>query len=192
MYLDEQPTQNQITDEEVLSLSLKDPREFKLIVDRYESAFLRKARSILGSREEVQDVVAETFTKIYFNAARFRPVSGASFRSWAYRILVNTAISYYNRLKARRGDLLAAELDPNLFPDERALAVRANEEWRDYVASYLHRLPAATAKLLRQFFLEGKPQIDIAAAEGISVAAVKTRLHRAKKEFKKSVSLAEL
>ncbi|MBI2098023.1 MAG: RNA polymerase sigma factor [Candidatus Vogelbacteria bacterium] len=192
MYLDEQPTQNQITDEEALSLSLKDPREFKLIVDRYESAFLRKARSILGWREEVQDVVAETFTKIYFNAGRFRPVPGASFRSWAYRILVNTAISYYNRLKARRGDLLTSELDPNLFPDERAIAVRASEEWRDLAASYLHRLPAATAKLLRQFFLEDRSQTDIAAAEGISVAAVKTRLHRAKKEFKKITPLVEI
>jgi len=187
MYLDEQPTQNNITDEEVLSLSLKDPQEFKLIVDRYESAFLRKARTILGQREEVQDVVVETFTKIYFNAGRFRVIPGASFRSWAYRILVNTAISYYNKLKTRRGDLLTAELDPNLFPDERVAAVRAREEWRDYIASYFHRLPAAAAKILRQFFLEDRSQTEIALADGISVAAVKTRLHRAKKEFKKSI-----
>ncbi len=183
-YLDEQPTQNNITDEEALSLSLKDPQEFKLIVDRYESAFLRKARTILGQREEVQDVVVETFTKIYFNAGRFRVIPGASFRSWAYRILVNTAISYYNRLKARRGDLPTAELDPNLFPDERVAAVRAREEWRDYIASCFHRLPSAAAKILRQFFLEDRSQTEIALAEGISVAAVKTRLHRAKKELK--------
>ncbi|MBI4136060.1 MAG: RNA polymerase sigma factor [Candidatus Vogelbacteria bacterium] len=187
MYLDEQPTQNNITDEEVLALSLKDPQEFKLIVDRYESAFLRKTRTILGQREEVQDVVAETFTKIYFSAGRFRVIPGANFRSWAYRILVNTAISYYNKLKTRRGDLLTAELDPNLFPDERVAAVRAREEWRDYIASYFHRLPAAAAKILRQFFLEDRSQTEIALAEGISVAAVKTRLHRAKKEFKKSI-----
>lgn len=194
MYLEERPTQNnnQIADEEALSLSLKDPREFKLIVDRYESAFLRKARSILGQCEEVQDVVAETFTKIYFNAVRFRPVPGASFRSWAYRILVNTAISYYHRLKTRRGDLLTADLDPNLFPDERVAAVREREEWRDYLASCFHRLPAAGAKILRQFFLEDRSQADIAETEGISAAAVKTRLHRAKKELKKSISLAEL
>lgn len=185
MYLEERPAQTNLTDEEVLSLSLKDPRAFELIVNRYESAFLRKARSILGGREEIQDVVAETFTKIYFHAGRFKPMPGASFRSWAYRILVNTAITYYNKLKLIGSVVTTVELDLNLLPDERQAAAGRRAELADYIASCLHRLPRATARLVKQFFLDDRSQAEIAQTEGISVAAVKTRLYRAKKEFKK-------
>ena len=130
------------------------------------------------------DAVVETFTKIYFHAAKFKPVPGASFRSWAYRILVNTAISYYNRLKLRSGDLFFADFDPDLVADARATQKFEQFEWRDLVISYFHRLPAATVRILKQFFLEDRTQLEISRLEGISVAAVKTRLHRAKKNFR--------
>jgi len=191
MYLEEKPTEITFnphvvaqTDEEVLTLAIKDPRQFRFIVERYESAFLCKAKTILGDREEVADAVVETFTKIYFHAAKFKPVPGASFRSWAYRILVNTAISYYNRLKLRSGDLFFADFDPDLVADARATQKFEQFEWRDLVISYFHRLPAATVRILKQFFLEDRTQLEISRLEGISVAAVKTRLHRAKKNFR--------
>jgi RNA polymerase sigma factor (sigma-70 family) len=46
------------------------------------------------------------------------------------------------------------------------------------------RIPEAASRILTLQFLEGKTQEEIAAAEGLSVAAVKTRVHRAKKTFK--------
>ncbi|MEK7209283.1 MAG: sigma-70 family RNA polymerase sigma factor [Patescibacteria group bacterium] len=194
MYLEEELTQKtfdppsaELTDEEVLAQAIRDPRQFRLIVDRYESAFLRKAKTILGQREEVKDAVVETFTKIYFNATRFKPVPGANFRSWAYRILFNTTISYYHKLKLRNGDLTTADFDQDLIADERVSRLMERREWRDFIVSYFHRLPAAAAKILRQFFLEDKSQVEIAETLGVSVAVVKTRLHRAKKEFRNSI-----
>jgi len=191
MYLEEKlthaianPPQAALTDEEILAQAIKDPRQFRSIVDRYEAAFLRKAKTILGEREEIQDAVVETFTKIYFHAAKFKTVPGASFRSWAYRILVNTAISYYHRLKSRSGDLFAADFDPDLIADTKATQKFEQFQWRDLIISYFHRLPAATVRILKQFFLEDRTQLEIAKLEGISVAAVKTRLHRAKKSFR--------
>ena len=59
------------------------------------------------------------------------------------------------------------------------------KELQDLVASVLSRMPASLAKALGMFFLQGKTQEEIARAEGLSVGAVKTRVHRAKKEFKK-------
>ena len=194
MYLEEEltpktfdPPTAELTDEEILAQTIKDPRQFRSIIDRYESAFLRKARTILGRREEVKDVVVETFTKIYFNASRFKTIPGASFRSWAYRILINTAISYYHKLKLRDGDLTAAAFDQSLLVDERTKHLFEQSEWRDYIISYFHRVPATAAKILKLFFLEDQSQLEIAAALGISVAAVKPRLHGAKKEFRDSI-----
>ena len=48
----------------------------------------------------------------------------------------------------------------------------------------LAKLPETAARVLRLQFIEGKTQEEIAAIEGSSVPAVKTRVHRAKKLFK--------
>ncbi|MDE1945441.1 MAG: RNA polymerase subunit sigma-24, partial [Patescibacteria group bacterium] len=52
------------------------------------------------------------------------------------------------------------------------------------VLAALAKLPEAAARLLRLQFIEGKSQEEIAASERLSVPAVKTRVHRAKKLFK--------
>jgi RNA polymerase sigma-70 factor, ECF subfamily len=172
-----------LTDEEVLVLSIKTPSYFRVIMNRYEAAFFRKARAILGPREEVADAVVETFSKIYLKADRFRPQPGASFKSWAYKILVNTTFTYYRRLQSAA---LAVSLDDTFWmgigyePMEK-------ESLRDLVLTTLARLPEALARILRMQFLEDRPQKEIARREGISLAAAKTRIHRAKKEFKKQL-----
>ena len=55
----------------------------------------------------------------------------------------------------------------------------------DLVASVLSRMPAPMARALSLFFIDGKTQEEIAREEGLSVGAVKTRVHRAKAEFKR-------
>jgi len=104
-YLGVEPEAN-LQDEEVLARSLKHPSLFALLVRKYEAPFLRKAESIIRSRETAEDIVQETFTKIYLNASKFKKQEGASFSSWGYRILINTALTHYARAK-RRGEMTA-------------------------------------------------------------------------------------
>src|SRR5580704_14628809 len=107
------------SDEEILALSAAHPSLFALIVRKYEEAFLRKARSIVREEEAAEDVVQEAFTKIYLNAAKFQKQEGAQFSSWAYRILINTALTHYAKLK--RAGRLSVELDEEiwaLIPDK--------------------------------------------------------------------------
>ena len=73
-------------DEEILALSQIEPDIFELIIARYESAFIRKAKSILTNDEDAQDVVQEAFVKIYVAGKRFKVVEGASFSSWGYKM----------------------------------------------------------------------------------------------------------
>ena len=172
-------------DEEVLAASVRTPSLFALLVRKYEAPFLRKAISIVREQEAAEDVVQEAFTKIYLNAKKFKTVEGAQFSSWGYRILINTALTHYARAK-RRG---AAEfgLDEEiwaLIPDKN-LKQFEKKELMDTVASVLVRMPAPMARALNLFFIEGKTQEEIAKQEGLSVGAVKTRVHRAKAEFKK-------
>ena len=58
----------------------------------------------------------------------------------------------------------------------------------DYVVSILSEIPEHLSRILSKHFIEGKPQKDIAKEEGISVGAVKTRVHRAKEAFRKEMN----
>lgn len=173
------------SDEELLALSVAEPSLFALLVRKYEAPFLRKALSIVREQEEAEDIVQEAFTKIYLNAKKFKTVEGATFSSWGYRILINTALTHYARRK-RRG-AATAHLDEEiwqLIPD-RNLRQFERGELSDEVASVLSRMPESLAKALNLFFLEGKAQEEIAKEEGVSVGAIKTRVHRAKAEFRR-------
>jgi RNA polymerase sigma-70 factor (ECF subfamily) len=151
-------------------------------VSRYQEAFLRKAEGIIHSREEAEDIVQETFTKIYFNARRFKPVEGASFKSWGYKILVNTTFTHYQKLKKK--GTVQLDLDPEFYEGLADPADRSHEEqMRDYVASFLSRMPAQLARPLSLHFIDEYSQKEIAEMEGTTVSAVKTKIYRAKREF---------
>ena len=144
---------------------------------------MRKARSIGHDEVESEDIVQEAFTKLYLNEKKFKTVPGASFSSWGYRILINTALTHYMRRK-RRGEMVA-QLDEEiwaLIPDKN-LRQFEKKELQDLVTSVITRMSPLFARALTGFFLEGKTQEELAREEGVSVGAVKTRVHRAKHEF---------
>lgn len=172
-------------DEEILLASLRHPSLFAQLVAKYEAAFLRKAVSIVHDPEAAKDIVQEAFTKIYLYAPKFKKVEGATFSSWGYRIVINTALTHY--MKRKREGSMKADLEPEileLFPD-RDMRQFEKREVSDEVASVLSRMPEPLARALSSFLIDGKTQEEIAQSEGASVGAIKTRVHRAKREFKK-------
>jgi len=188
-----QNTKN-LPDEEVLAISLVSPSVFEILVDRYQSAFLRKAGGIVKKEEDAQDTVQETFIKIYLNAKKFKKEKkGDSFKNWAYKILVNCAISRYGKLKK---EMLASipldngDLGEKIFNISADYAERENLEAKidnkNFVSEILGKLPNALSAVLKKYFFDGKSHKEIAEEDGISMVAAKIRLFRAKKAFKKT------
>lgn len=180
------------TDEQILVNAQKHPHCFKTLLDRYQEAFMRKAMSILRNREEAEEVVQETFTKIYLNGDKFESQEGATFSSWGYKILMNTAFTRYQKLKKHR--MRTAELDPEMYemlPDKASNDFEKMEVY-DYIVSVLVRVPDALGKALTSHFIEGKSQKEMAEEEGVSVGAIKTRVHRAKKFFREELDKISL
>jgi len=179
------PQVPEMADEEVLEASLSTPSLFARLVQKYEEPFLRKAQSIVHDRQEAEDVVQEAFTKIYIHAGKFKKQEGATFSSWGYRILINTALTHY--AKRKKEGMQRADLDEEiweLIPDKN-LRQFEKKEFADEVASVFAKMPESFARVLTMFFIEGKSQEEIAQTEGLSVGAIKTRVHRAKREFKR-------
>jgi RNA polymerase sigma-70 factor (ECF subfamily) len=173
-----------MTDEELFALSLEKPYIFAEILERYQEAFLRKAESIIKDRDRAEDIVQDTFVKIYRRGGTFVSQGNGSFKSWSYRVLMNTAFTEYQKTNGRGSIEFSPEL-MEVIPDRDEEGRMANREMGDYISSVLSRMPAQFSEVLRKFFLEGKSQEEIAREGGLSSGAVKVRIHRAKESFRR-------
>lgn len=180
------------SDEEILFTSVKSPSVFAVLVDRYQGSFLRTAMKIVRSKEDAEDVVQETFVKIYRNAGGFRKMEGASFKSWAYKILSNTAFNHYKKIK--KNFERSEQFNP-VFHDVPVggaegsgfrWALESGLDYKHIVIKVLLKLPEHLSGVLKKYYLEDKSHRNIAGEEGVSVATVKMRLFRARKEFRKA------
>ncbi len=171
-------------DEEILAKSQSAPWLFSLLVERYQEAFLRKARSIVRNPLDAEEVVQDTFTKIYVHANKYEPQSGVKFSSWAYRILMNTAFTRYQKL------IKEVQRFSNIDPEYEQLFGEMKEhsgiaEKRDGIERILERLPEHFSIVLRLHYLERWSHQAIADESGENVGTIKARIHRAKAAFKK-------
>ena len=163
-----------LSDAEILKSSEKAPWMFGVLVDRYQEAFLRKAQYILRSRESAEDAVQDTFLKIYKYSHQFEQRRNANFNSWAYKILTNTCYTYVAKRTMEHADMDALGHEDYSIGNEETSLVR----------SVLARLPANFSHLLSLYFFEDKGYQEIADTEHVSLATVRSGLHRAKKQFK--------
>lgn len=176
-----------LSDEELLRRSRSEPWLFAVLLDRYQEPFLRKVRGILYSEEDAEEVVQDAFTKIYLNAGRFAPQEGASFSSWAYRVLLNTAFTRYQKLVKEGQRFTRVDPEFEKFMGDSGLHTGMELE-RDLVERILHQMPGHLSAVLRLHYLERWSQQDIAELNKEDVGAVKARVHRAKAVFRKLIN----
>jgi len=178
--------ENNLKDEDILAASLEKPALFRILVARYQEAFIRKALGILRQQEEAEDIVQETFVKIYFNGKKFKKMEDVEFKSWAYKILVNTAISRYRKISKKwrmeSTDPLDLELasERDFSTEDMVLA----KETKSVTADLISHLPKPLARLVSLYYIEDKSYKEIAKQESVTIPALKMKLFRAKKLLK--------
>ena len=179
------------TDEQVLRASLKEPSLFGILIDRYEGPFLKSAFGVVRDKAEAEDIVQETFTKMYMHGAKYKVQPGATFKSWAYRILMNTAFTHYQRIKKTGGkteylDALGYDEDGNgAHPAIDGRDMAGVSDAKAVVSEVIGKMPEHLGRLLKLYYLDDQSYKDIVKAEGISMSTLKMRLFRAKRLFKK-------
>lgn len=174
-----------LKDEDILRLSFDDPSYFSLLVDKYQIPFLRKALGIVRNQHEAEDIVQEAFTKIYKYGGKFKKEAGIEFKSWAYKVLMNTAFTHYQKVK-KTGESVEY-LDPVLYEDslEENNDLASMQDAKAAVKEVIAKMPEHLARVLKLYYLEDKSYADICKLEKISTPTLKMRLFRAKRLFKK-------
>ena len=161
-----------------------DQQAFEELVRQTYVATYTLAFRLTGNEEDARDVVQETYLRAWKAIRRFR--GDAQFSTWLYRITANTASSMTQRRSRNRADSLDDQ-GPEVVDDRPFANPEASSE-----ASALHaRLSEAVAELppkLRAIVVlkdvYDLPHEAIAEELGISVAAAKVRLHRARKRLR--------
>lgn len=174
----------ELSDEAILRRVQSEPWLFTAILERYQAAFLRKTKTIIFNEQDAEEVVQDAFTKIYINAHKFEIREGAKFSSWAYTILINTALTRYQKcVKEGKRTLLLDSEYLEMMGDTKGHS--GFEQDKDAIERILMKLPGHFARVLRMHYLEHWSHKDIADESGETVGAVKARIHRAKAEFRK-------
>ena len=153
---------------------------FDEIVLRHHASVFRLARLLASGMEEAEDVLQQTFLSAWRGAGQFR--GEASVRTWLLTIARHAALRM--RERRTREPLDETPLDELGMragwgaPDPETLAVAA--ERRGLLAAAFAALSAEDREILTLRDLEGLSGDDAAALLGLSVPAMKSRLHRAR------------
>lgn len=175
-------------DEEILILSKKDPSVFEILVNRYRDAFLRKTGAIfftVSDSSDKEDVVQDTFVKIFMNSDKFEDRGEGSFKAWAYRILFNTTMTALNKTSVFKKVPIDDILD--LGEEESELSADSLAESKfslDSALYLLSKLPETLQKTAKMYFMEEKGYDEIAKIENSTEGAIRVRVHRAKEAMK--------
>lgn len=153
---------------------------FDEIVRRHQAAVYRFARAVTASREEAEDLLQETFLAAWKAAASYR--GEASLRTWLLTIARHAAWRHRSRrerepVDAQPIDALGVEAGWGQ-DDPEGLAMSA--ERRARLAAALERLDPEDRIVIVLRDLEELTGEEAAAVLGIGVAAMKSRLHRAR------------
>jgi len=163
-----------------------DRAAFSVFVERHQAAIFRHASHLTSRREDAEDLLQETFLSALRAAGQFR--GDASARTWLFTIARNASLRRYLAKDAGR---TSGEDEADL----ETLALRAgwgaeNPESLAILAQNRARLEAALASLNpgeREVILlrdiEGFSGEETASILGLSLAAVKSRLHRGRIEL---------
>ena len=171
------------TDEQLVRKSQQgDERAFGELVDRYESKVYSLALKMLRNAEDAEDVLQDTFLRAYRGIKAFQGHS--TFSTWIYRITANSALM---RLRKKQlptvsiDDAEEREVPINIAdwapsPVEQLLSQETQQAMNDAIES----LPPEFRQVFVLRDIEELSNSEVADFLDLSVAAVKSRLHRAR------------
>ena len=160
------------------------------LIEKYKRMVYRLAMQITKNHADAEDVMQETFLKVYRSIRTFR--KDAAFETWVYRIAVNEALNFVKRRERRQERTIETTAEAEFEADLRYRAARASDphayaekvELRRYVTEAVNSLSLKhrTVVILHEF--EGLTHTEIASILNCSEGTVRSRLHYARKKLR--------
>ena len=162
-----------------------DSRAFDELVRRYRDKVYRLAYKILRHEDDAAEALQDAFLSAYRGLEKFKVES--TFSTWLYRIATNASLMKYRK---RRDHHVSLEQSQSADEDAEALQLPdwsrqpLNElldaETREVMEQGMQRLPEELRTVFVLRDIEEMSNAEVAEILGLTVAAVKSRLHRAR------------
>jgi RNA polymerase sigma-70 factor, ECF subfamily len=156
-----------------------DSRALETLYDRYSRVVYGTALRILGATEPAEEVVQETFWRVWRRSSTFQPGRG-QVSSWILGIAHNLAIDELRRQRARPSPVYDEDDRPVLrdLEDGRMDVAGAalEEEQRRLISAALEQIPAEQREAIELAYFGGLSQSEIAARLQNPLGTIKTRI----------------
>jgi RNA polymerase sigma-70 factor (ECF subfamily) len=153
---------------------------FELLYNAYRGRIFTFLLRLARSSETADDLAQETFVKAYGALARCEPET--KLLPWLYRIANNTAIDHFRR--RTHFTWLPFIAIGGTAQEPRAIDEHGRVPERADIATVLATLPPENAAALLLHATEGYSYDEIAKIQGCTLAAVRSRIARARAAFK--------
>jgi RNA polymerase sigma-70 factor, ECF subfamily len=181
----------ELEDAQLAAASLDgEARAFTVLADRYHLRLLNFIHRMIGDRERAEDLVQETFVRVYRHLHRYD--QNRKFSTWAYTIAGNLAKNEL-RNRSRNPMVLFQTIKKNWEADHRPLEWEDNRyrpddlyrkrDLKEKVDHAVSELPEHHRVVFVLRELEGKTYEEISEITGVNLGTVKSRLNRARNSF---------
>ncbi len=157
------------------------PDGFMHLIEVYQRSVFNMCYRMLGNREDAEDAAQETFLRAYQNLKKYD--QDRSFITWLLSIAAHFCIDQLRKKRAKivsMEDILLGEIpDPNPSPER--VIVQQDDQLK--VQNILQQISEQDRAALILYYWYEFSYEEISIILGFSVSAVKSRLHRAKKEM---------
>ncbi len=174
----------EITDDEILGL-MNVPKTyetgFRLLMQKYQEPLYRHIRRMVNDHEDTDDVIQNTFIKIFKNIERFEGKS--KLYTWLYRIATNEAITFMNSRNRRDTQTLD---DPNVVYVSNQIKADNyfdGDALQEKFEQALTTLPDKQRAVFNLRYYDEMPYEEMSGMLGTSVGALKASYHHAVKKI---------
>lgn len=167
-----------------------DREAFARLVAATQNTVTSLAVAVVGDRQHSEDIAQEAYLKVWQRLDRLR--NPESFLPWLRQITRNLARDHLRRQQARPGDRAQGQ-DAEAWLDQGGSSHAGNEEKAlqaeqdRIIRESLEELPAESREVLTLFYREGQSSRQVAVLLGLSDAAVRKRLERARANLRSEV-----
>ena len=156
-----------------------DKKAMNLLYENYADALYGVIKKIITDDDTAQDVLQESFIKIWRYSKRY-DASKAKLFTWLYRITYNTAIDKVRSLKNKNGNEIQIETSSVYKISSGEL----NQDVLD-IKKHLDTLDEKYQVVLHALFFEGMTQQEASEELDIPLGTIKSRLKIGLRELKK-------
>ena len=156
---------------------------FDILVSRYRDSLMNYVYRFLGDMKEGEDLLQETFLRVYRNRHSYRRI--AKFSTWLYTIAGNLARSEYRKRKRRRlYSIQSINRDAEEYeveiPDETFSPDRHTESifQETFIQKALNQIPEAFREVVVLRDVQQLAYEEIAQITGLPMGTVKSRINR--------------